>query len=306
MNPLVSVIIPNYNHANYLDERIQSVLNQTYQDFEVIILDDKSTDNSMEVINKYKDNPHKSAILVNDINSGLPFKQWRKGFELAKGELIWIAESDDSCKPTFLETLVQSYLDNNAILAFSRSCKYSVNGEKSLYENQTTLKNDLVLPGKEFITQFMIERNAVSNASSVIFSRDAAMSINNKYTEMHAEGDWLFWIELMELGTVVFLSEELNFFRFHDSNTTKSQVNKGNSAIEHKITFDYLVQQGFLKGPSIRQEKLRLLNCWIGMDFETTGTKRRLLNLWDNNRFIRLYLFAYNIKYSIKVFFSLF
>ena len=54
--PLVSIIIPNYNHAQYLDERIQSVLKQTYQNFEVIILDDKSTDNSLEVINKYKDN----------------------------------------------------------------------------------------------------------------------------------------------------------------------------------------------------------------------------------------------------------
>jgi glycosyltransferase involved in cell wall biosynthesis len=53
-NPLVSVIIPNYNHARFLDERIQSILNQTYQNFEVIILDDKSSDNSVEVINKYK------------------------------------------------------------------------------------------------------------------------------------------------------------------------------------------------------------------------------------------------------------
>ena len=50
--PFVSVIIPNYNHAKYLDERIQSVLTQTYQNFEIILLDDKSTDNSVEIINK--------------------------------------------------------------------------------------------------------------------------------------------------------------------------------------------------------------------------------------------------------------
>ena len=86
-NPLVSVIIPNYNHARYLDERIQSVLNQTYQNFEVIILDDKSTDNSVEVINQYKDDLHVSCIIVNEENSGSTFKQWHKGFELAKGEI---------------------------------------------------------------------------------------------------------------------------------------------------------------------------------------------------------------------------
>ena len=67
-NLLVSVIIPNFNHARYLDERIQSVLKQTYQNFEVIILDDKSTDNSLEVINKYKDNPHIAKIVVNEKN----------------------------------------------------------------------------------------------------------------------------------------------------------------------------------------------------------------------------------------------
>ncbi|MDO5340840.1 MAG: glycosyltransferase family A protein [Bacteroidia bacterium] len=72
--PLVSVIIPNYNHARYLDQRIQTVLNQTYQNFEVIILDDKSTDNSLEVIAKYKVNPHISQIVINEQNSGSPFK----------------------------------------------------------------------------------------------------------------------------------------------------------------------------------------------------------------------------------------
>lgn len=68
--PLVSVIIPNYNHARFLDERIQSVINQTYQNFELIILDDNSTDNSVEVMNQYKDDPHVSQIVVNEVNSG--------------------------------------------------------------------------------------------------------------------------------------------------------------------------------------------------------------------------------------------
>lgn len=103
--PLVSVIIPNYNHARFLDERIQSVLNQTYQNFELIILDDKSTDNGLEVINKYKDDSHISHIVVNEENSGSPFKQWHKGFELAKGDWIWLAESDDSCTSVFWKHL---------------------------------------------------------------------------------------------------------------------------------------------------------------------------------------------------------
>ena len=93
----VSIIVPNYNHEKYLDERIQSILNQTYQDFEIIILDDCSTDNSKFVIEKFRNNEHVSHIVYNEQNSGSTFKQWERGFELAKGELIWIAESDDSC-----------------------------------------------------------------------------------------------------------------------------------------------------------------------------------------------------------------
>ena len=82
---LVSVIIPNYNHARYLDERIQSVLNQTYQNFEVIILDDKSTDNSREVIEKYRAHPKIVHIIYNEINSGSTFRQWEKRNREGKG-----------------------------------------------------------------------------------------------------------------------------------------------------------------------------------------------------------------------------
>ena len=68
----------------------------------MIVLDDCSTDNSLEIIEKYKGNPHLSQVVANETNSGSSYKQWDKGIKLAKGELIWIAESDDCCKPFFL------------------------------------------------------------------------------------------------------------------------------------------------------------------------------------------------------------
>ena len=92
--PLVSVIVPNYNHAQYLEKRIDTVLNQTYQNIEVIILDDKSKDNSIEVIEQYRNHPKVAQIILNEQNTGSPFKQWDKGISAANGELIWIAESD--------------------------------------------------------------------------------------------------------------------------------------------------------------------------------------------------------------------
>ena len=77
--PIVSIIVPNYNYARFLDIRMESILNQTFQDFEIILLDDHSTDNSVEIIEKYRNNPKVSYIDINKENSGSPFRQWKKG-----------------------------------------------------------------------------------------------------------------------------------------------------------------------------------------------------------------------------------
>ena len=102
-NPLVSVIVPNYNHEKFLEQRINSILNQTFQDFELILIDDKSTDNSLTILNKFKNHPKVSHLIINEINSGSPFKQWIRGLNIAEGEFIWIAESDDYAEFNFLE-----------------------------------------------------------------------------------------------------------------------------------------------------------------------------------------------------------
>ena len=96
--PTLSAIVPNYNHGPYLKLRIDSILNQTYEDIEVIILDDNSQDNSVEIIESYRTHPKVSHILLNDRNSGSTFIQWEKGINLATGKWIWIAESDDCRK----------------------------------------------------------------------------------------------------------------------------------------------------------------------------------------------------------------
>ena len=122
--PKVSVIIPNFNHGIYLKQRINSVLNQTYQDFEVIILDDCSTDNSKEIIEQFRNHPKVTHIHYNEVNSGHAFYQWNKGVQLAKGELIWIAESDDYCDANLLETLVPLLQQNpDAALAYCKSVR---------------------------------------------------------------------------------------------------------------------------------------------------------------------------------------
>ena len=107
-NKKISVVVPNYNYAKYINKRIDSIVRQTYPIYELIILDDCSTDDSVEVIEKkiekikVKYPELKVRFIKNEKNSGKAMRQWRKGFELAKGDYIWIAEVDDLSSREFL------------------------------------------------------------------------------------------------------------------------------------------------------------------------------------------------------------
>jgi len=92
---LVSVIVPCYNQGQFLSETLESVLSQTYSNWECIIVNDCSTDNIREILECYRNHPKVSNLIYNDVNAGTSYKQLYKGIHFAKGELIWIAESDD-------------------------------------------------------------------------------------------------------------------------------------------------------------------------------------------------------------------
>lgn len=244
-SPLVSVIIPNYNHAPYLPERIESVLHQTYHNFEVIILDDCSTDNSREVIEKYRNDCHVSQIVFNEQNCGSPFIQWNKGFELAKGEWIWIAESDDSCEPNFLEALIGQIRDSSSFV-FCRSQRINKYGEPITDHWQDELKGSFTMDGRQFIDKYLIWRCIVWNASSVMFRKEFACQIPPVYKDFRAAGDWLFWVCLSWLGNVSFIDSPLNYFRLHDTNTTQNSFKNGVAKEERIKIYNFLISEGYI------------------------------------------------------------
>ncbi|MBR4876258.1 MAG: glycosyltransferase family 2 protein, partial [Rhodocyclaceae bacterium] len=120
--PKVSVIVPNYNHAPYLRQRLDSIYQQTYQNMEVILLDDCSSDASVEILMEYAQRfPDRTICRFNDANSGSVFQQWKKGLEVASGELVWIAESDDFCAENFLAEQVRAFQNSAVRLSFCKT-----------------------------------------------------------------------------------------------------------------------------------------------------------------------------------------
>lgn len=244
-NPLITVIIPNFNHAKYLKERIDSVLNQTYNNIEVFLLDDCSCDNSKEVLMSYKSSPLVKGIILNEKNSGSTFKQWKKGFELAHGEYIWIAESDDYCDIHFLEILVDKLIDDTIAIVYSKS--HLVDSHDKFIKRERG-KGFTRYTGIDFIRKKMGCGNEIINASAVIFNKKCLSKIPNDYNTYKAGGDYLFWIYLAEQGDVIFVHTPLNYFRQHSHKVTPNAAKTGLVFTEVIKIFSYLQDRGYLYG----------------------------------------------------------
>lgn len=249
----VSIIIPNYNHSEFLEQRLYSVFNQTFENYEVIILDDASTDHSLQILNTYKDHPKVSHYVINEQNSGSPFKQWCKGFELAKGNYIWIAESDDYCDLDFLNSLLGYNTINSRNLDVIYTQSVDVDEKGNTLENRIEYTNnfqpnlwesDFIINGEDFIKKYIKVKCVIPNASAVIFKKQLITKavLSSGFLDMRICGDWLFWIAILKTANLGFVSKSLNKFRFHD-NVTRKQLNFEKQFLrlyEEKLIRDYL------------------------------------------------------------------
>lgn len=233
--PLVSVILPNYNYARYLEARIKGILNQTYANIELILLDDKSSDNSVEIMQRYGQHPKVAAVIVNNENSGSPFRQWSKGISLARGKYIWIAEADDEAAPTFLSVCVQAMEQHPSAPVCYTSSRH-IDSEGRVLANRHPSRQSAgydIYNGMDFCRHNLYWRNYIENASGVVFRRDAYEQCKDeRWIQMRSSGDWLFWFLMCRQGDVIRIHEPLNHFRLHEVSTTVTAKRNGNSFIE--------------------------------------------------------------------------
>lgn len=248
--PLVSVVIPSYNHEKFLSQRIESILAQTFQDFELIILDDVSPDNSKEIIEKYRAHPKVSHIIYNTENSGSTFFQWNKAiFDYARGELIWIAESDDHAEPTLLEKLVETINSQENIgVAYCQSYRVDSNGKVTgdwLDHTEEFLEshifhNNFIMDGVEYLNKFLVHKNTIPNASGVIFKKELYIKSGGAQVALKTNGDWELWFKLLLSSKVAYVSERLNFFRYHSNSViAKETACKGNMLLLRIKIYEY-------------------------------------------------------------------
>ena len=221
---MVSVIVPNYNHAPYLRQRIDSILAQTYQDFELILLDDCSTDGSREILQSYAGNPHVTHVVLNEWNSGSTFHQWEKGFSLAKGVFIWIAESDDVAEPDLLKECMERLEADEAVqLAYTYSYYIDQDGRrmKTSIDEPEKYSGNGIYDAQWFRSHRMVYKNIIYNASMVVFRKSALTHVTPDFKTFTYCGDWCFWFDMMSEGKVAEVPRKLNNFRQHLGKVSK-------------------------------------------------------------------------------------
>lgn len=237
--PLVSVVVPNYNYARYLPQRIESILHQSFQDFELILLDDASTDGSLSVLQRYATDSRVSRLEVNTTNTGSPFRQWVKGIRLARGKYVWIAEADDLADPSFLETCVKHALAHDDFsFAYAGSLLIDADGkvnrkkDVNKWGDRPRHGEAACFDGRAFAGHNLYWKNYVPNASGALFRREYALRVDSGFADMRYCGDWLFWFSMAMQGKVVEVYRLLNYFRQHAGKVTVASARSGGGILE--------------------------------------------------------------------------
>lgn len=229
---LVSVIVASYNHAEYLVQRMDSLINQTYQDIEILVIEDCSTDKSVEVLRNYESHP-KVKLIIREKNGGWVAVS-NQGVEMSVGEFIIFANCDDSCDPQMIERLVEGMHKNpTAGISYCRSLMIDEDG-KSLGDDflgrerlfKLRCNNDVLLNRKE-MSRFLLNSCVIPNLSAALFRKECYITSGALKSAYKVCSDWDLFFRVAENYDVAYVAQPLNKFRQHKTtirNSTKEMI----------------------------------------------------------------------------------
>ena len=246
-SPLVSIVVPNFNHAPFLRQRLETIYAQSYKNFEVILLDDASTDSSRDILKEFHaQHADNTRLVFNEKNSGGVFNQWRKGIEEARGDLIWIAESDDFSAENFLSELVPAFADDAIQLAFCRTD--FIQDDQKIFTTEHYLvdlpafdwKKSFAMTAAEFVAQGFGVKNIIPNVSGVLFRK--RKTFPELCLGMKLCGDWAFYLDTIKGGCVYYSPNATNFYRVHKNSTSLKIQKEPRYFIEHERIAEFVAE----------------------------------------------------------------
>jgi glycosyltransferase involved in cell wall biosynthesis len=244
-NPKISVCIPSYNCAPFLADAIDSVLAQSYSDFELLIIDDCSTDSSSEIIAGYAERDPRIVFLRNESNLGM-VANWNRCIELAKGEYIHYLFADDLfASPECLDKMLR-VIESDPAISLVVSARNIIDEDSRIKRVASHFRDKKIAPGTEVIRRCLYEaRNLIGEPSVVMFRKSQALrGFNPVYAQFV---DLEMWFYLLEQGRFAYLAEPLASFRDHPGQQTKVNMRR----MLH-IDESFLLLRDFAEKPYMR------------------------------------------------------
>lgn len=229
---LVSLVVASYNHAGFLARRMDSLVGQTYQDIEILVIDDCSPDNSVEILRRYEAHP-KVRLVVREENGGWVTVS-NQGVDMSSGEFVLFANCDDDCDPRMVERLVDAIQQHpSAGIAFCRSLMvdeddHVIGNDFSIREAsfRQRCSGDALLSKAE-ASRFLLHSCVIPNLSAALFRRECFAEVGYLSSDYRVCCDWDIFFRIAARYDIAYVAEPLNRFRQHKTtirSVTKDRV----------------------------------------------------------------------------------
>jgi glycosyltransferase involved in cell wall biosynthesis len=297
--PKISVLMPLYNVENFIAQAIESVLNQTYTDFELIIVDNCSTDRSVEIARNYESDK-RVKIFENDENIGA-VRNWNQCMLYASGEYLKFLFADDYFKTNALEEFIKPFESDPSISLVIGSAEYLLdNGSLITYP----VKFTGFKKGIEVINEMVLSNLDHLGEPSCIMIKKKSLNIGLFNTHMLWLGDVDYCLRICETGNVFRIKEYCVVFRRHQQNVTAHVMKSGTFFKEERnyYYYNFFIRTSGLKDMYPEYYKSIRKNIRFHLYRTSYRQQREYLKIWPVRRSvqIRLYLFCHNIYRAIK------
>ena len=227
--PLVSIVIPTYNYANYLGRALQSVLDQTYKNWEAIVIDNHSTDDTSKVVDRYK---HPRIKYIKISNQGVIAKSRNAGILAAKGEWIAFLDSDDWWVADKLRTCIEHF--NNQVDLIYHDLEI-MSSTHQLFMSKLVKARKLK---KKILIDLLVNGNAISNSSVVVRKKILEkIGLINECKDLVAVEDYDTWLKIANLtDQFLYLPKRLGYYFIHNQNISAKDI----SVQIRQVTYKFL------------------------------------------------------------------
>ncbi len=225
--PKVSFIVPCFKLAHLLPECIHSILSQTFEDFEILIMDDQSPDNTPEVAHSFGD--PRVIHIRNEENLG-HLRNYNKGIELAQGQYVWLISADDKLRRNYVLEKYVTLMDAHPDVGYVICPGFALLGhtETRLLEYSVQSDRDTIFDGRNFLS-ILLNGNTVLSASGMVrkqlYSRFGTFPLDLPYA-----GDWYLWCLFSLHSDVGYFSEAMVNYREHQMSVTTTMMKDEKSA----------------------------------------------------------------------------